>query len=268
MAARSTFVLGAIVLACAATACSDSSSPTVPMALGASYSGGSGAGGGATGGGATGGATGGTGGGGVPKASCTNTMSVAATATQAFTGNSFSAQYVLASCQSKTHVAITATDLSTGAIVYNSPDLAGLVALWTLPYTLTTYRVDARAWVGTVATVVATASTTVSTLTPLPCNVTMNENATVGYWGIYPAVWVATDVQDCGQGGSVHLQITNLTSGNIEMDYPGLGTSSFIDFEGAMVSYSTPYRVYVEYRSPAGDLLGTSSRDIVSSPLQ
>lgn len=96
----------------------------------------------------------------------------------------------------------------------------------------------------------------------------MNENATVGYWGIYPAVWVATDVQDCGRGGSVHLQITNLTTGQVELDYPGLGPSSFIDFEGAMVSYSTPYRVAVEYRSATGELLWSATQDITSSPLK
>lgn len=258
MTARSSFVLGAIVLTCAAAACSDSPSATGPTGLSPSYSGGSGAGGGA-GGGATGG--GGT------KVACTNTLSVSATATQAFTGNSFSAPFVLVSCQSKTHVAMTATDLSTGAIVWTSPDLLGVVALWTLPYTLTSYRVDARAYTGT-NTIVATASTIVSTLTPLPCNVVVNENATVGYWGIYPAVWVATDVQDCGQGGSVHLVITNLTTGLVELDYPGLGPSSFIDFEGAMVSYNTPYRVAVEYRSSTGELLGSSSTDIVSSVLK
>jgi len=84
-----------------------------------SFSGGSGAGGGGTGGG-------------VPKAACTNALTVSATATEAFTGNAFSAQYVLTSCQSKTHVAMTATDLSTGAIAWSSPDLLGLVALWTL----------------------------------------------------------------------------------------------------------------------------------------
>jgi hypothetical protein len=253
MTSRSTFILGAIVLAFGA-ACSDSSPVTGPTNLRPSYSGGSGGGG--------------TGGGGGTKVSCTNALTVSATVTQAFTGNSFSASYVLTSCQSKTHVSITATDLSTGAIVYSSPDLAGLVALWTLPYTLTTYRIDAKAYVGTNTTAVATASTTVSTLTPLPCNVTVNENATVGYWGIYPAVWVATDVQDCGQGGSVHLQITNLNSGQVELDYPGLGPSSFIDFEGAQVSYSTPYRVYVEYRSSTGELLGSATQDIVSSVLK
>ncbi|MEP6495812.1 MAG: hypothetical protein ABJF01_24225 [bacterium] len=65
-----------------------------------------------------------------------------ATATEARAGNSFTAQYVLTSCQSKTHVGITVTDLSTGAIVYNVADLTNIVALWTLPYRLTSYRVD------------------------------------------------------------------------------------------------------------------------------
>ena len=96
----------------------------------------------------------------------------------------------------------------------------------------------------------------------------VHENATVGYYGIYPAVWAATDVQDCGHGGTVHLQITNMASGQVELDYADVGFSSFIDFEGAIVSYNTPYRLYVEYRSPTGEVLGSTTKDIVSSVLK
>ena len=150
MAARSPFILAAVALACAVSACSESSSLTVPSSL--SAGGGGGTGGGATGGSATAGNTGGGG----TKTTCTNALTVSATAAEALTGNAFTASYVLTSCQSKTHVGITVTDLSNNAVVYSSPDLLGLVALWNLPYKLTSYRVDARAIAGSTNTVVAT----------------------------------------------------------------------------------------------------------------
>jgi hypothetical protein len=224
------------------------------------FSGGSSVGGSAGGGSVTGG-----GGGGAPKPVCTNTLSVTATAAEALTGNSFSALYTLASCQSRTHVSLTATDLSTGAVVWSTPDVIGTTAVWTLPYNLTTYRVDATAT--SVSTgVVATASTVVSTMVPLACDMFVRQTVTVGYWGIYPAVWAASSAQDCGRSGTVHLRITNLNSGLAELDYPTLGTSSFIDFEGPIVSYDTPYRVDAELVSRSGEVLARSSTNIVSSP--
>ena len=81
----------------------------------------------------------------------------------------------------------------------------------------------------------------VSTLDPLPCDMFVHETVTVGYWVL--AVWAATDAQDGGCGGTVHLPITNLSIGKVELESPALGRSSFIDFEGLIVSSNTPYRV-------------------------
>jgi hypothetical protein len=243
-------------------ACSNDLSSPIPIG-GAQLSGSTGGGGTSTGGGTVSG--GGTG----AKAPCTNALTISGSATEALTGNAFSASYVLTACQSKTRVSMTATDVATGAVVWNSvPDLAGTIAIWTLPYTLTSYRIDARAVAGSTNTLVATASTIVSTLDVLPCTPFVHETATVGYWGIYPAVWAATDAQDCGRSGTVHLRITNLSNDRIERNYPTLGMSSFIDFEGATVSYNTPYRIYAELVSRDGQILSTSSTDIVSSPLR
>ena len=137
----------------------------------------------ASGGSASGGVTAGTPASGGGKTSCTNTLSVAGTATEALTGNAFSATYTLVSCQSRTRVWMTATDLATGAVVWQSlPDLAGTIALWTLPYRLTSYRIDAYAVAGSTNATVATASTTISTLNPLPCDVFVNQTVTVGYY--------------------------------------------------------------------------------------
>ena len=233
------------------------------------FSGGSAAGGGAGGGGGGGGTATGGAGGGSTKVTCTNTLSVTGTATEALAGNAFSASYVLNACQSKTRVSMSVTDLSTGFVVWNSvSDLAGTIALWNLPYNLTTYRVDARAVAGSTNAVVATASTIISAMDPIACDVFVHETATVGYYGIYPAIWAATDIQDCGQGGTVNLKITNMNTGQDELTYPGLSFSSFIDFEGPIVSYSTPYRVYAELRSRSGALLSSSTTDVVSSPLR
>lgn len=252
------FVVGSLAAASLFAGCSsDISSPVRDLTP--RFSGGSAGGGGATGGS----------GGGSTKAACTNTLSVAATATEALAGNAFSATYTLGACQSQTRVSMTATDLSTGAMVWVSvPDLAGTIALWGLPYTLTSYRIDARAVAGATNTVVATASTVVSTLNPLPCTMFVRQTVTVGYWGIYPAVWAASDAQACGTAGTVHLRITNMNTGKVELDYPSLAPSSFIDFEGPIVSYSAPYRVEAELRSRLGEVLATSSTDVVSSPLR
>ena len=258
------FVVGSLAAASLFAGCSgDISSPIREVRP--RFSGGS-TGGGSTGGGGTT-SGGGTGGGG--STTCTNTLSVAASATEALAGNAFSATYALNACQSKTRVSMTATDLSTGAVVWVSvSDLAGTIALWGLPYSLTSYRIDATAVAGSTNSVVAQASTIVSTLNPLPCDVFVHQTVTVGYWGIYPAVWAASDAQDCGLVGSVHLRITNLTTGKVELDYPSLARSSFIDFEGPIVSYGTPYRVDAELRSRLGDVLATSSTDVISSPLR
>jgi hypothetical protein len=225
---------------------------------------------GSTGGGSGGGgsATGGAGGGG-GKVSCTNTLSVAGSATESLAGNAFQATYVLVNCQSKTRVSMTATDLATGQVVWMSvTDLAGTIAIWSLPYKLTSYRIDARAYAGSANTLVATASTVISTLDPIPCDVFVHETATVGYYLTWPAVWAATDAQDCGRGGTVRLRITNLQSGQTERDYPGLGLSSFIDFEGSVVPYSTAYRITADLVTSTGEVLATSSSDVTTSPLK
>lgn len=261
-------ILGGLAVATLLAACSgDVLSPTADAS--ARFSGGSATGGGGGGGGGGGSTGGNTGGGGGGKVSCTNTLSVAGSATEALTGNAFQATYVLNACQSKTRVQMTATDLTTGNVVWQSvADLAGTIALWNLPYTLTSYRVDARAYAGSTGLLVATGSTVISTLDPLPCDVFVHETATVGYYTIWPAIWAATDAQDCGRGGSVHLRITNLATGAVSLDYPGLGMSSFIDFEGAIVAYSTPYRIEAELRSPSGELMASSSTDVMSSVLR
>jgi hypothetical protein len=234
--------------------------------------GGSGGAGGGTGGGSATGAGSATGGGagGGGKVTCTNSLTVTATASEALTGNSFTAAYTSVTCQSKNRVQMTATDLATGAVVWMSvPDLAGSVAIWTLPYRLTSYRIDARLYSGSNSTLAATASTTVATLDVIPCDVMVNETATVGYWGIYAAVWAATDARDCGIPGlSVHLRITDLTTGAVSIDYPNLPLSSMIDFEGGIVAYANPYRVEADLHNSVGEVLASSTTDVVSAPLR
>ena len=200
---------------------------------------------------------------------CTNSLSVIGSAAEALTGNTFQASYVVTSCTSKTRVSMRATELQTGKLVWQSvPDLAGTIAIWGLPYRLTSYRIDATAFSGTANSVVATASTVISTLDALPCEAFIRETATVGYYINWPALWAAHDAQDCGQGGSVRLQITNMNTGAIERDYSGFGMSATVDYEGAPVSYNTPYRVYVELKSWDGRVLASDTKDVVTSPLR
>jgi hypothetical protein len=220
------------------------------------------AGGGATGGTATGG------GGGATKPACINAISVVGTATEALSGNIFSATYSLASCQSKTHVSLQVFDLATGLSVFAVPDVATNTVFWNVPYTLTSYRVDVIAYtLGLTGTTVATGSTVVSALNALPCTPYVSQKVTTGYWTTYAAVWSTPTVQDCGLGGTVHLTITNLSTGLVEMDLPGLWTS-MVDFEGPQVSYSTWYRVKHDLVDRSGNVVTSSSTDVTTPPLK
>jgi hypothetical protein len=233
----------------------------------AGAAGGSGGGGGSTstgggGGGST--STGGGGGGGGTK--CVNSISVTASATESLDGNSFNAAWALTKCQSQTRVQITATDTQTGALVYASAlDPVGSTAFWTLPYRLTTYRIDANAW-ATVSgrnTLVATGSATVATLDALPCTPALVEAPTVGFIGLYPAIWEHHTGQDCGLGATVSVRITNMSSGSA-VYYPVTGVTQTIDYEGAGVPYSTPFHIQVEMHSATGDLMATDASDVVT----
>lgn len=203
------------------------------------------------------------------KPACQTTLSVAASATESLAGNSFSATYALGSCQSRTKVSLTATDLSSGATVWSAPDLIGTTAVWSLPYTLTTYRIDARAYSGQTGATLVTAWTTVGTLDALPCDRFLAESATVGYFGIYPAIWAATNAQSCGLAGTrVRLRITNLRSGQVQVDTSNLALSSMYDFEGPIVSYDTPYEIDADLLSATSEVLATTTTSVTSTPLR
>jgi hypothetical protein len=238
--------------------------------------GGSGGGGGSAGGGgaATGGgtATGGgaaTGGGGGVKAACVTALTVTGTATQALSGNSFSASYVLNSCQSKTKVSLTAVDISTGLTVYLSPDLLATTAVWTLPYTLTQYLVTARAYSGQTGATLATATTILSTVDPVPCTPSLVETITTGYFGIFPAIWDGYAAQNCLiPNTSVRLRITNVATGTVTYNLTTPVMSSMIDYEGVTVAYSNDYQFDAELIDSSGAVLARDSHVVTSPPLR
>lgn len=197
------------------------------------------------------------------KTGCTNVVTVTGTATESLAGNSFSATWGLTSCQSKTKVDISATDLSTGRTVYLLQDTTTPTVFWSLPYSLTSYRVTARAYatVSGVLQTVATASTVVDTLDPLPCTTDLVETPTVGYWTIYPAIWLHHSANDCGQQGYVELTVTNLNTGVAEL-HVNTGLTITYDYEGPSVSYDTPYHVQADLHSWSGEVLESSGADI------
>jgi hypothetical protein len=252
-------LVGSLLATALLTACSgDIASPTRDLSPRFS---GQAAGGGATGGTATGG-------GGATKPPCTNAVSVVGTATEALSGNAFSATYSLTSCQSKTHVSLEVIDLTTGAMVFVAPDVAGTTVFWNVPYTLTTYRVDAYAYtLGVTGAVVATGSTTISAMNALPCTPWVTQKVTSGYWGIYAAVWSTPTAQTCGLNTLMNLTITNLATRQVELSLPG-AAFGMVDFEGPQVSYSTPYRVTHSLVDRSGNVLATSSTDITSPALK
>ena len=86
----------------------------------------------------------------------------------------------------------------------------------------------------------------------------VNESATVGYYGIYPAIWAASNAENCGVPNTkVHLRITNLASGQVEFDTLAHALSSMYDLEGAIVSYSTPYEIDADLVSWWAGIAGT-----------
>lgn len=217
-------------------------------------------------GGSGGGSGGGGGGGGGTKTGCTNSVAVTATASESLSGNSFSATPILNSCQGKTKVSLTATDLSNGQLVMSVPDVSTASVFWTLPYKLTSYRIDARAFapIGGILSTVATGSTTVDTLTPLSCTPDVSELTRVGYWTTWAAIWASHSATDCGLGGTVEVRITNMTTGQVELDLPTSPLSTTYDYEGAQVAYNTPYHIESLLLSSTGELLDSASEDIVT----
>ena len=246
----------------------------VVVPAGVFASGGSGGGGGTTsgGGGSTSGGTttgGGGGGGGGTKVNCTTTLSVSGTATQALSGNSFTATYVLGSCGSKTKVSINVVDIATGYTMFSNPDLIGTTAVWTLPYTLTEYLVTARAFNGNTGATLATATTILNTTTPVPCTPSIVGSITVGYWGIYPAIWDGYNAQNCLiPGMTVHQRIINRASGQTVYDVNVPYMSQVIDYEGATVAYSTDYEFDVDLVDSSGNIVASDSQVVTSSPLR
>ena len=178
------------------------------------------------------------------------------------------ASYSLAWCGGPTTVILSATNVATGAVEWSQYATATTALTWATPRFSTTYRVEATAYDG--AAVLARSTATVTTIAPPPnCATLTNQNLSVGYWGIYAAVWVSTTARDCGYGmTSVHLRITNLRSGLVEYDRYGLPLVSLVDFEGAVVKYDTPYQVEVEVRGAGNEVLDSSSRLITTSPLR
>jgi len=194
---------------------------------------------------------------------------VTGTASQALSGNSFTASYVLNSCQSKTKVAVTATDIATGYTVFSSGDLIGTTVVWTLPYTLTSYQINARAYSGQTGATLATASTIVSTTTPVPCTPSITETVTTGYYGIYPAIWNGTNAQNCLiPGTSTRLRITNRSNGSVVYDTTTPVMSWMLDYEGAVVAYDTEYQVEAELLDSSGRVLASDTQLTRSTPLR
>lgn len=209
------------------------------------------------------------GGGGGTKPPCAAAVSVVATASEALAGNSFSASYTLLACQSRTKVSMTATDLANDAVVWSSPDVIGTTAVWMLPYKLTSYRIDARAWSGVTGATLTAGTTTVATLDELPCTTAITETVTTGYYLVYPAIWNATAAQSCGIPNVLtRLRIRNLSTGLVQYEMSSSAMASVLDFEGPIVAYNTPYEVDADLLSATGSVLATSVAYVTSAPLR
>jgi hypothetical protein len=200
-------------------------------------------------------------------ADCGPFLTVDASAGTTAAAYGITASYSLIWCTGASTVLVTATNTATGIIEW-SQYATGTTVTFPTPSFSATYRIDATAYEG--AVVLARASRLVSTIAAPPnCATITNENLSAGYWGIYAAVWVSTTAKDCGYGRtSVHLRITNLSSGQVEYESYGYGLVSMVDFEGQMVKYSTPYQIDVDVRGAANEILDSSSQTITTPPMK
>jgi hypothetical protein len=102
---------------------------------------------------------------------------------------------------------------------------------------------------------------------PPNCATITNENLSTGYLGAYAAIWNSVTAKDCGYGRtSLHMRITNTSSGLVEYDVYNLPLVITIDFEGAITQYNTVYQVEVEVNGAGGEVLDSSSRSIFTPP--
>jgi hypothetical protein len=199
-------------------------------------------------------------------ANCGPFLTTSATAGSTSTAYGITASYNLIWCTGASTVLLSATNTTTGvqewaqyATVTNSLSFPN-------PKFGTAYRIDATAYEAGV--VLAQASTYVTTMpTPPNCATITNENLSVGYWGVYAAIWNSYAAKDCGYGmTSVHMRITNSSSGLVEADYWNLPLNYLIDFEGPVVKYNTTYQVDVEVRGAGNEVLDSSSRSVLTPP--
>jgi hypothetical protein len=241
--------------------------------------GGAGGAGGGAAGGVTGGATGGAGGsttgggggggGGGGKAACVPIASFTPTAGYRPGAMGITVNFALATCTPRNRVTITFTNLTTGLVEYQSPfDFTGTSVTYDGPAFSTDYRADITVVGVTSTSVLAKSSALVTTPAPVAnCASIVNENLSVGYWINWAAIWTAYTVQDCGYGReSVEIRVTNLTTGQLEFSFDKFAMTGLFDYEGAPVSYDTPYQIDVVVHGAQGEVLDSTTRQTATPP--
>jgi uncharacterized repeat protein (TIGR01451 family) len=184
------------------------------------------------------------------------------------------ASYSLDPCISRGTVTITMTNTATGWVEYQltdpGQDLAtGLfTTTYTLPAFATTYRVDFTVTDKRNGTLFQRAAALTTTpLATTNCATITKNNLTAGYWLTYAAIWESFTATDCGYGRErVEIRITNVATGAVVYDYASWPLDGLLDYEGAVVQYSTEYQFDVEVRGALGELLDAQSQRIVSAP--
>jgi hypothetical protein len=201
-------------------------------------------------------------------ADCGPFLTIDAAAGTTAAAYSIVANYSLVWCAGTSLVAMTATNTATGLVEWTQYAAGTTTLTYPTPKFDTTYRIDVTAYEG--VAVLAQASRLVTTIpTPPNCATITNENLSTGYWGLYAAIWVSTTAKDCGYGRtSVHMRITNLSSGQVEYENYGYGLVSLVDYEGSIVKYSTPYQIDVDVRGASNEILDSSSQTITTPPMK
>jgi len=106
-------------------------------------------------------------------------------------------------------------------------------------------------------------ATTVNVTTPtlgVNCATGTTVEPRMGYYSIYPAMWISYATLNCGYGmQTAEIRITNLDTGVLAADYTNLPVAMNLDYEGPMVAYDTNCQFEVVIYGAMGEVLDSAT---------
>lgn len=161
-------------------------------------------------------------------------------------------------------VNVRLTNTATGVVELDRRGLAGGIGTLALPANQnydTVYTETVEVY-GALGELLATDTKPVTTPAKpaANCATITGENNSVGYWGVYAAVWIQYQVKDCGYGGQrVRVWVRDMVHDTVDFDVTTTTLSGLFDFEGTSTKYDTDYEVHVDVYGIFDELLDSST---------